>query len=658
MNLNFKPKYLFILLIFSFISCKKQDISTSTFKVLNINVGAISLDLFQPTSNNAVGISDQITISFNNALDPNTLQGAIELESLGIKQDFTYTLIDPVSISIQLKSSLIQSTKYTIRIKSSLRNTKGENLPEYSFLFTTSSASLQITSLKISDQEVLNKTKIKDVDLNANFKIRFNYPLNPNTITSNTFKIFSATETINSQLLLSDSNRLVTILPSQALKQVSKYFIAVSSLVQSSDNISFGGFSTSFFTTIDTINKFPLISDNALLDKVEMQTFKYFWDFGHPVSGLARERNTSGDIVTIGGSGFGLMSIIVGIERNFITRAEGIARFEKIINFLKNADRFHGAYPHWMNGSSGKTIPFSDNDNGADLVETSYLMQGLLTVRAYLNANDTKESSIISSINEIWNGVEWDWFTRGNQKVLFWHWSPNKGWAMNIQIKGWNECLITYFLAAASPSHSIQSDVYNNGWASNGSFSNGNSYFNIKLPLGEAYGGPLFFSHYSFLGLDPTNLSDQYANYWQQNTNHSKINNAYCIANPKGYPLYGENCWGLTASDNSNGYSAHSPTNDLGVISPTAAISSMPYTPDASMKALKFFYYKLGDKIWKDYGFVDAFDISNGWFASSFLAIDQGPIIVMIENYRTQLLWNLFMSNPEVGIAKNKLGFN
>lgn len=285
-------------------------------------------------------------------------------------------------------------------------------------------------------------------------------------------------------------------------------------------------------------------------------------------------------------------------------------------------------------------------------------MQGLLTVRAYLNTNDPIENQLISKINELWNAVEWDWFTKGNQNVLFWHWSPDKGWIMNVQIKGWNECLITYFLGAASPTHSIQASVYHAGWASNGNFKNGNTYYNYLLPLGQSYGGPLFFAHYSFLGLSPINLSDTYADYWVQNVNHSNINRSYCISNPKSYPLYSDKCWGLTASDNKDGYSAHSPTNDLGVITPTAALSSLPYTPDASLKALRFFYYKLGDKLWKEYGFIDAFDIKDDWFASSFLAIDQGPIILMIENYRTGLLWNLFMSNPEVAIAKSKLGFN
>lgn len=639
----------------SFFACKKEPLQTKDFEVSKILVGSDTLSFIG--INNQIQVSDKITIIFSNSINQNSFSSGIQLTSSGGQQDFTLSYPDPITVVLNLKSPLEENTSYSINLNSTITNTSGKNLKTISYNFTTSKPPLKISSFQISNKEFINETKIINVDLNATFKIRFNQALNPASVNTNSLKIFSSSGTSSLQFFLSDSNRLVTIVPDQPLKQVDKYFLTLSTLIQSYDNTSFGGFSKYFYTTIDSTLKFPLISDDELMDKVQKNTFSYFWDFGHPVSGLARERNTSGDVVTIGGSGFGLMSIIVGIERQFITRAEGIERFSKIINFLKKADRFHGAFPHWMNGNTGKTIPFSTNDNGADLVETSYLVQGLLTVRAYLNPSNSTELTLINSINEIWEGVEWDWFTKGNQNVLYWHWSPDKAWSMNVQIKGWNECLITYFLAAASPTHSINSNVYHQGWAGNGNMKNGNSYYNINLPLGESFGGPLFFAHYSFLGLDPRNLSDTYANYWDQNTNHSKINLAYCIANPNKFPLYGENCWGLTASDNSNGYSAHSPTNDKGVISPTAAISSIPYTPDASLKALKFYYYILGDKLFKNYGFVDAFDVSNGWFASSFLAIDQGPIIIMIENYRTQLLWDLFMSNPEIIVSKNKLGF-
>jgi len=400
------------------------------------------------------------------------------------------------------------------------------------------------------------------------------------------------------------------------------------------------------------------LTDEKLLDLVQHQTFKYFYDFGDPVSGMARERNSSLDTVTTGGTGFGLMTMLVGMERGFITRQEGIDRIEQIVDFLENADRFHGAWPHWLSGSTGKVIPFSEKDNGADLVETAYLVQGMLSVREYLRDSNPKEVELKARIDTLWQEVEWNWFTRGGEKVLYWHWSPEYEWEMNHEIRGYNETLITYVLAASSPTFPIDSMVYHEGYARNGDIANGKEYYGIKLPLGEEMGGPLFFVQYSFLGLDPRNLEDRYANYWEQNVNQTLINRQYCIDNPKNYEGYSADCWGLTASDNQDFYSAHSPSNDLGVITPTAAISSMPYTPEYSQQAMRYFFYELGDKLWGVYGFHDAFNMTKKWWADSYLAIDQGPIVIMIENYRSGLLWRLFMSAPEVAQGLHKLGFS
>ena len=409
---------------------------------------------------------------------------------------------------------------------------------------------------------------------------------------------------------------------------------------------------------VDTVSKFPEISDDSLLTLVQKRTFRYFWDYAHPVSGLVRERLGSGDIVTSGGSGFGVMAIPVAIERGFITREEGAARVLKILTFLNTkADRFHGAFSHWMNGSTGKVIPFSTFDDGGDIVETALLLQGLLTVRQYFNSSDPVDGTIRDIIEQIWETVEWDWYTRG-ENVLYWHWSLDFGWEMDMQVNGWNEALIAYVLAASSPTYPISKDVYDEGWARRGEMANGKKFYGIRLPLGPDYGGPLFFAHYSFLGLDPRMVSDKYADYWEQNVNHTLINYRYCVRNPKGWAGYGDKVWGLTASDIPGGYAASSPTDDHGVIAPTAALSSMPYTPQESMAALRYYYYILGDRALGDCGFCDAFSLERGWFAPSYLAIDQGPIIIMIENYRTGLLWDLFMRNVCVLDGLEKLGFD
>lgn len=401
----------------------------------------------------------------------------------------------------------------------------------------------------------------------------------------------------------------------------------------------------------------PVDPNEALMDTVQMQVFKFFWDDAHPSSGMIRDRNTSA-IVTSGGSGFGMMAILVGIERGFITYDQGFERIAKMVNFCESADRFHGAWPHWMNGVTGKVVPFSQFDDGGDLVETAFLIQGMLTVQAYFDGSATEEVELRNKIQTLWEGVEWDWYRNGWQNALYWHWSPNYGWQINMRIKGWNESLIVYVLAASSPTHTIPADVYHKGWALNGGIKNGNVYEGLELPLGEPYGGPLFFAHYSFLGLNPNGLSDQYADYMLQNTNHSLINYKYCVSNPGGFTGYSDSCWGLTASDDPDGYSAHSPTNDNGTISPTAALSSIVYSPIQSLNAMNYFYGTLQDKVVGTRGPYDAFNQSRNWYTNSYLAIDQGPIIIMIENYRTGLLWNNFMKNTEVQQGLTKLGFN
>ena len=497
------------------------------------------------------------------------------------------------------------------------------------------------------------------VNLNTQpvIKISFSAPINHNSATSSVTFNNKAGVAVTYTAAYENHDSTLVITPS-ALQAITQYTLAVSTGLKSASNGSLQNVvSVQLTTAVDPTDKFPIISDDALLTLVQQQTFKYFWDFGHPTSGLARERNTSGDVVTTGGSGFGIMAIVVGVNRQFVTRADGLARMQKIVGFLKNsAQKFHGAFPHWMNGVTGAVVPFSTQDDGADLVETSYLMQGLLTARQYFNGAGSDETTLRNDINSIWNGVEWDWFQNG-QNTLFWHWSPNYAWSGNMQVNGWDEALITYVMAASSTTHAIPKVVYDNGWALNGAIKNGNTYFGVQLPLGPAEGGPLFFAHYSFLGINPNGLSDTYASYDVQNKAHAMINYNYCVANPKGNNGYSSNCWGLTASDIENGYTASSPTNDVGVIAPTAAISSLPYTPTQSIAALKFFYYKLGDKMWGQYGFYDSFDLNDAWFGNSTLAIDQGPIIDMIENYRSGLLWNLFMSCPEVKTGMKNLGF-
>ncbi|MDR1505412.1 MAG: Ig-like domain-containing protein [Prevotella sp.] len=488
--------------------------------------------------------------------------------------------------------------------------------------------------------------------------LSFSAPIDKKTIDGNIILKNKNNKEIKISLKYS-GEKVLEITPASILDSYSKYnFVIWPDIKSVSGSRLSTGKTISISTTIDLTDKFPRISDEDLLDKVQSQTFRYFWDFGHPTSGMARERTTSGDVVTTGGTGFGVMAMIAAAERGFISKNDALSRIQKIVTFLDTkCTSYHGAFAHWVNGATGAAYPFSQYDNGADLVETALLFQGLLTARQYFKSNDAVEIQLRTDITRLWEAIEWTWFQKGGENVLYWHWSPDYGWQMNLKITGWNESLIVYVLAAASPTYPISAEVYKQGWERNGAFANGKSYYGYTLPLGTEYGGPLFFSHYSFLGINPKDLKDQYTDYWTQNRNHTLINYTYCVTNPKGYGGYSADCWGLTASDGNNGYSAHSPTNDKGVIAPTAALSSIPYTPEESMRALHFFYYKLGDKLWSDYGFVDAFNLSEQWYDNQNIAIDQGPIVVMIENYRTGLLWSLFMADPEIKDGLKKLGF-
>ncbi len=421
------------------------------------------------------------------------------------------------------------------------------------------------------------------------------------------------------------------------------------------------------------------LSDDELLDMLQEACFRYYWEGAHPVAGATLE-NIPGDdrIVATGATGFGIMALIVGVDRGFITRDQGIQRLTEIMDFLEKAPRYHGAFPHFLDGYTAQNmLVFGMFDNGGDLVETSFLMEGLLAARQYFKGASEGEQSLYRRITQLWEAVEWNWYRRSlESKALLWHWSPQWSWYIDHRLTGFNETMITYLLAIASPTHGIPSEFYYTGWAGqspaaiayrsgwSGStagdhYLNGHTYYGIRLDVGVGSGGPLFFTQYSFMGFDPRGIRDRYTNYFENNRNLALINLAYCEANPGHYQGYGADDWGLTASDDQLGYSGHSPdrANDNGTITPTGALSSFPYTPQASMQAFKFFYRELGDRLWGIYGPHDAFNLSRNWFSPVYMGLDQAPIVVMVENYRTGLVWKMFMSNPEIQPMLDKIGF-
>lgn len=416
------------------------------------------------------------------------------------------------------------------------------------------------------------------------------------------------------------------------------------------------------------LRKGQQLTEAALLDRVQQETFNYFWEGGEPTSGGARERihmdniypSNDADIITIGGTGFGVMATVAAIERGFISRAEGRERLQKLCDFLARADRFHGAWPHWLH-PDGKVKPFSRDDDGGDLVETAFLAQGLLAARQYFQKGDAKDQALANQMDELWKGIDWDWYRNG-QNVLYWHWSPKYKWQKDFDVRGHNECLIMYILAVASPTHGVAPAVYHEGYMRDGAIKSDRVYYGLPTVLDHYAGnddkavGPLFWAHYSHLGLNPKGLKDQYADWWALNQNHAKIHHRHCTENPYGYEGYSDECWGLTSSYSMMGYAGHSPQEDLGVISPTAALASFPYTPKESMKFLRYMYEQQDTLVGK-YGPYDAFSFESDWYLPRYLAIDQLTIPVMIENHRTGLLWNLFMSAPEVQNSLDQLGF-
>jgi len=419
--------------------------------------------------------------------------------------------------------------------------------------------------------------------------------------------------------------------------------------------------------------------DNELLSMVQQASFRYYWDHAHPNAGLALECIPGDEhLIALGASGFGLMALIVATERGFVSREAAVVHMQKALHFLEHAERFHGVWPHFLDGRDGKTVPFFGKyDNGGDLVETAFMMQALLTCRAYFDHNTHEEQQIRTTITYLWESVEWNWYRNpADPDFLYWHWSPDHGWHINHRLIGWNETMIAYLLAIASPTHPVPASLYYSGWTSQSElaqqyrqnwgktaagdhYQNRHAYYGLELPVGVGSGGPLFFTHYSFLGFDPRNKRDQYTNYFENNRLITLINYRYCVENPGRYEGYGEKFWGLTASDDHTGYMAHdaTPRNDNGTITPTGALSAFPYTPEESMRVLNHLYYERGAELWGIYGFRDACNPTQNYVSSIFMGLNQAPIVVMIENYRTGLLWKLFMSNAEIRSMLDKVGF-
>lgn len=646
--------WLAVFLIFVMnLACKKEaplKPEAPALTIQYVRLGAESIlheSIVAPEGNIVIGFSKPIA-------NQSGIYFQLSNESKSIHLNTTWSE-DRKEVIISNPESWKEGKQYSLIISKDLKAEDGGKFDGTTLTFTTQVKEFSLSLFNSFGEALKSGSLNTDINLHPEFELVFSHPVPEKVIQDN----MSWSGPGPAKLILTKlSDTSYQLSSSESLRYYTNYGIAFGEDIAEATGRPFDPVTYDLFTQLDSTYKFPEVTDEELLTLVQEQTFKYFWEGAEPNSGMAKERSTSSGTVTSGGTGFGLMAIVVAVERGFVTRDEAIERWRKIFNFLADADRFHGAWSHWIDGETGKVRPFSKKDNGADLVETAFLLQGMLTVRQYLNSDVTEEATLIDQINELWQSVEWDWFTKSGENVLYWHWSPEYKWEINLPIRGHNETQIVYILAASSPNHSIDRVVYDEGYARSGAIMNGSSYYGYNLPIGPEKGGPLFFAHYSYLGMDPRKLKDKYADYWEQNKNHTLINQAYCIENPKHFIGYSQDCWGLTASDEKERYSAHSPSNDQGIITPTAAISSLPYTPEESMDVIHHFYYRMGDRLWGEYGFYDAFNIGEEWVADSYLAIDQGPIVCMIENHRSGLLWNLFMSAPEIQNGLKKLNFS
>jgi len=420
----------------------------------------------------------------------------------------------------------------------------------------------------------------------------------------------------------------------------------------------------SAMSTTATASTHPM-TDDELLTMVQEASFQYYWDGAEPNSGLARESIPGDpDLIAVGGSGFGIMALVVGADRGFAPRDLIVDRLLRITNYLAHADRFHGAWPHFLSGRTGHIVPaFGIYDDGADLIETSFMMQGLLTARGYFTRDTQKERRLRDEITALWRGVEWDWFNATPQHdAIYWHWSPDFAFHKANRVGGWNETLMPYLLGIASPTHPLPPSLYYSGWCSEGNparkFGVHSESYGIPLEVADPHGatGPLFFTHYSFMGYDPRSVRDKYTDYFINNRNMSLIQQKYAIENPHHFVGYGADDWGMSAVSGPLAYHANDSLEDDGTLAPTAAMGAYAYVPDASLLALKHFYRDLGAQLWDVYGFRNAFNQTDDWYSPAELALNQAPQTVMIENGRTGLIWKSFMSNPEMPAMQKAIG--
>lgn len=408
------------------------------------------------------------------------------------------------------------------------------------------------------------------------------------------------------------------------------------------------------------VHEVAALTDSVFLDLVQRASFDFFWLEANANNGLIKDRSASGAACSIASVGFGLTAITIGIDRGWITREAGRTR---VLNTLKTFwTKPQGRETSGRIGYKGFFYHFLDMNTALrtwnselSSIDTALLLAGILDMKQYFTSSDAAENDIRALADSIYYRVDWNWM-RNFQPNITGGWFPESGF-INWWWAGYNEAMIMNILGLGSPTHAIQSPTWN-AWTSG---------YQWQTQYGQTYVifPPLFGHQYSHCWIDFRNIQDAYMrgkgiNYFENSRRATLAARAYAIANPRGHKGYGENVWGLTACDGPNGYSARGAPpaqNDDGTIAPTAAASSIPFTPQESIAAMRHMYDTYRAQLWTKYGFRDAFNLNVNWWGPDVIGIDEGPIVLMIENYRTGKVWQRFMQNADIQRGLQKAGF-
>ena len=401
------------------------------------------------------------------------------------------------------------------------------------------------------------------------------------------------------------------------------------------------------------------------IDLTARLAFDYFWEQANPANGLVKDRSTDGSAASIAAVGFGLSAITVGIDRGWITRAEGAGRVEATLDFFATCPQgeaasdvcgYRGFFYHFLDLRTGTRA----GTNELSTIDTALLLGGVLQAAEYFDGGGAEEARIRELADTIWRRVEWDWATPRSPRVAL-GWRPEEGF-LPFDWRGYNEAMILYVLGLGSPTHPLPDGAWD-AWTATYP-SDWQTHYGLTFLTFP----PLFGHQYSHVWIDFRDIQDDYmrskdSDYFENSRKATLAQRAYAIDNPRGWPNYGPNEWGLTASDDPPpaplyiARGAAPVQNDNGTITPTAAGGSYAFTPAESREALRTFYARYRPTLWGPYGLRDAYNVALNWTATDYLGIDQGPIVLMIENERTGVVWDAFTRHPDVQRGLDRAGF-